>query len=175
MEQPPAPAFVELFRYNQWANQQVLLACEPLSEAELDRAVPGAYGTVRDILEHIVRSEGGYLRQLTGTRPQPSFRWEDRPSVTAMAAYAAEVGEALIEAARSIDPLQLVGSNWNGQATTFHALAVFIQIVNHGIEHRTNITTLLNQGLGEPPAVDGWGYLTAHPERFGYALHGSVE
>ncbi len=175
MEQNPEPAFVELFRYNQWANQQVLRACESLSDADLDTAVPGAYGTVREILEHIVRAEGGYLRQLTGTRPQPSFGWDDRPSLAALAAYAAEVGKGLIEAARTVDPAQLVSSNWNGQLTTFHALAVFIQIVNHGVEHRTNITTLLNQGLGQPPAVDGWGYLTGNPERFGYAPVGSAE
>jgi hypothetical protein len=35
------------------------------------------------------------------------------------------------------------------------------------IEHRTNITTIPNQGLQTPPAVGGWGYLDAHPDRFG--------
>jgi uncharacterized damage-inducible protein DinB len=43
---------------------------------------------------------------------------------------------------------------------------VYIQIINHGVEHRTNITTMLNQGLQKPPGVDGWGYLEAYPNRF---------
>jgi len=42
------------------------------------------------------------------------------------------------------------------------------QIMNHGVEHRTNITTILNQGLQTPPDVDGWGYLAALPDRFDY-------
>jgi uncharacterized damage-inducible protein DinB len=44
---------------------------------------------------------------------------------------------------------------------------VFIQIISHGIEHRTNITTVLNLGLQTPPQVDGWGYLESHADRFG--------
>ncbi len=34
------------------------------------------------------------------------------------------------------------------------------------IEHRTNITTILNQGLAQPPGVDGWSYLLGNPARF---------
>jgi hypothetical protein len=34
------------------------------------------------------------------------------------------------------------------------------------IEQRTNITTILNQGLQTPPDVDGWAYLDAHRDRF---------
>jgi uncharacterized damage-inducible protein DinB len=46
------------------------------------------------------------------------------------------------------------------------ARALFIQVINHGIEHRTNITTILSS-LGLPaPEVDGWGYLWAHPDQF---------
>jgi uncharacterized damage-inducible protein DinB len=48
----------------------------------------------------------------------------------------------------------------------YQARAVFLQIIDHGIEHRTNITTILNQGMQKPPEVDGWAYLAAHPERF---------
>jgi hypothetical protein len=44
---------------------------------------------------------------------------------------------------------------------------VYNQIIIHGIEHRTNITTILNQGLLTPPEVDGWAYMDAHPDRFG--------
>lgn len=163
-------AFLEFFRYNNWANQQVLQACLALSDSQLDTYVPGAYGTIRETLEHIVRSEASYVRQLTGTRPQPPFKWEDRPTVAAFSAYAAEVGEALIETASRVSPAQRVAAHWNDQAMDFQALAIFIQIINHGIEHRTNITTLLNQGIATPPAVDGWTYLTANPERFDLKL-----
>lgn len=63
-------------------------------------------------------------------------------------------------------PPNLSSRRRRGNQFRYQALAVFIQIIDHGIEHRTNITTILNQGLLTPPDVDGWGYLNAHPDRF---------
>ena len=59
------------------------------------------------------------------------------------------------------------------QGNMFHyqALAVFIQFINHGVEYRTNITTILSAGQHTSPTVDGWGYLSAHPERFDYEVN----
>ena len=53
--------FIEFIRYNNWANQQVLQACQNLSEDQLERMIPGAYGTIRGTLEHIVQGETFYL------------------------------------------------------------------------------------------------------------------
>ncbi len=166
MNETSEPAWIELFRYNNWANQQVLATCLELSAAQLETPLPGAYGTLRDTLEHILRSEAGYVRLLTGTRPQPAFRWEDRPDVPQMAEFAVQVGAALLDAASRVSPTDRITSEWDGRALEYHALAVFIQILNHGIEHRTNITTILNQGLAQPPGVDGWSYLLGNPARF---------
>ncbi len=73
MEPSSESTFLEFILYNNWANQQVLLACQKLSEEQLAAVIPGAYGTIRDTLEHIIRSEGYYLSLLTGSRPQPLF------------------------------------------------------------------------------------------------------
>jgi len=54
----------------------------------------------------------------------------------------------------------------DGNTLDYQARALFIQVINHGVEHRTNVTTILS-GLGLPaPEVDGWGYLFSHPDRF---------
>jgi len=129
--------------------------------------LPGAYGTIRETLEHIIRGEAGYVRLLTGNRPVPPFKWDDKPNVAEMASYAIQVGNALVETAQQIPPTNLIDQEMDGKKLRYQALAVFIQIVNHGIEHRTNITTILNQGLQTPPEVDGWGYLMSHLDRFG--------
>lgn len=159
--------FVEFIRYNNWANQQVLQACQNLSEDQLERMIPGAYGTIRGTLEHIIQGETFYLGLLTGSRPEPPFDWEARPGLKEMTAFSAQVGDALMEMARHTLPTDLVTEEEDGKQVHYQALAVFIQIINHGVEHRTNITTILNQGLAAPPQVDGWGYLDAHPDRFG--------
>ena len=158
--------FMEFILYNNWANHQVLQACQNLSADQLAAMIPGAYGTIRDTLEHIIRGEAHYLRLLTGNSPQPLFEWETRPSLAEMAAYAKQIGKALVDMAERIPPTSQVVGEDDGNQFRYQALAVFIQIINHGIEHRTNITTVLNQDLQTPPEVDGWGYLNAHPDRF---------
>jgi uncharacterized damage-inducible protein DinB len=158
--------FPELIRYNNWANRLVLDACKKLSDDQLATPIPGAYGTIRETLEHIVRAEAFYVELLTGDRPQPPFQWEARPGLDEVSDYADQVGRALIDVAdriRPTDPVDEQGEDWQ---LHYEALALFIQIIDHGIEHRTNITTILNQGLQEPPEVDGWAYLWAHPDRF---------
>ena len=166
MDTPSGSTFMEFIRYNNWANQQVLHACQNLSEAQLAATIPGAYGTIRDTLRHIIRAETHYLNLLTGSSPQPPFEWEAQPGLEAVTAYAAQVGEALEEMAQRTLPTDQVLEEYDGKQFRYQALAVFIQIINHGVEHRTNITTILNQGLQTPPEVDGWGYLNARPDRF---------
>lgn len=156
----------EFIRYNNWANRQVLDACRQLSEDQLSATIPGAFGTIRDTLQHIIRAEAGYLRLLIGERPEPTFDWEDKPDLVALTAYAAQVGEGLEHAANRVDLSQVIHQERQGEKRQYQALALFIQIINHGIEHRTNITTMLNQAQHEVPHVSGWGYLWAHPERF---------
>jgi uncharacterized damage-inducible protein DinB len=158
--------FTEFIRYNNWANRQVLAACQKLSEAELAAPIPGAYGTLRETLEHIIRAEASYVGRLTGKRPQPPFKWEDGPGLVEMTAFAAQVGDALEEMARRVPPEQFVYEEDEGEKFRYQALAIFIQIINHGVEHRTNITTVLNQAGQSPPEVDGWGYLWEHKDRF---------
>jgi uncharacterized damage-inducible protein DinB len=158
--------FLEFILYNNWANQKVFEACQNLSEAQLATMIPGAYGSIHATLGHLVASEAYYLRLLTGSSPQPRFKWEDQPGLAEITAYATQVGEALVDMAERTLPTDTVVEEADGKQYRYQALAVFIQIINHGIEHRTNITTMLNQGLLTPPEVDGWGYLDAHPEQF---------
>lgn len=167
-EMLPETTLAELIRYNNWANQQVLAACEQLDEEQLAATLPGSYGTVRSTLEHLIRSEAFYVSILTGQRPLPPFQWDAKPTLAEMREYAVLVGEALVDAIQRIRPTDLVYEEEEGQKFHYQAVVVFIQIINHGVEHRTNITTILSAGQQTPPGVDGWSYLFAFPERFTY-------
>jgi uncharacterized damage-inducible protein DinB len=166
MQIQPEPTLVEFIRYNTWANQQVLAACQALSEGQLLSNIPGAYGSIRETFRHLLFAEADYIGRITGTRPQPPFNWDDGPSLDEMSAYAAQVGQAFLEVIQRTAPTDLVHEEENGLTLDYEARHLFMQVVNHGIEHRTNITTLLNS-LGLPvPEIDGWGYMFAHPDRF---------
>ncbi len=166
MENQPESILVELIRYNNWANAQVLAACQKLTADQLAAAAPGTYGTISDTLGHILRAEADYVRRLTGDRSQPPFKWEDRLALADLSAFASQVAGALLDAIQRIPPTHIVHEEEDGNTMDYQARVLFIQVINHGIEHRTNITTILS-GLGlRAPEVDGWGYLFSHPEQF---------
>jgi uncharacterized damage-inducible protein DinB len=157
----------EFLNYNRWANLVLIDACIGLDDEQLASGLPGTYGTIYDTIVHIVRAEAGYCRTLTKARPAPPFAWDSHPPLAAIRPYAEQVGGALVTVAEQLDPSALVEGEWQGQIFRYKAATIFIQIVNHGVEHRTNITTILAQLGIQPPAIDGWGYMMAHPARMG--------
>jgi uncharacterized damage-inducible protein DinB len=175
MDNQPEPTLMELIRYNNWANAQIFSACLELSPEQRGASAPGAYGPIHETLGHIVFAEADYIGRMTGDYPKPSFRVEDGPTLADLAAFAGQVGAALLEAVQRIPPTHIVHEEEDGSTLDYQARHLFIQVINHGIEHRTNITTILS-GLGLPaPEVDGWAYLFAHPERFEMKEDNSVE
>jgi len=166
MKPQPESAFVELIRYNNWANAQVFAACQNLTADQLDTAASGVYGTIRDTMEHIIRAEADYIGRLTGNGPQPPFRWRAQAALADLVAFADTVAATMLDAIQRVPPDQIVHEEEDGNTLDYQARALFIQVINHGIEHRTNITTILS-GLGLPALeVDGWGYLFSHPDQF---------
>jgi uncharacterized damage-inducible protein DinB len=166
MNMQPEPTLVELIRYNNWANGKVFAACRTLSEEQLAASAPGVYGSIHATLGHIIAAEADYINRLTGEGPQPPFRWEDRPGLDDIFAFSSIVASALLDAVQRVPPDHIVHEEEDGNTMDYKASLLFIQVINHGIEHRTNITTIIS-GLDLPaPEVDGWGYLFTHPEPF---------
>jgi uncharacterized damage-inducible protein DinB len=86
--------------------------------------------------------------------------------MTDLNAYAGQVASSLLDAIQRTPPNYIVHEEEGGNTMDYQARVLFIQVINHGIEHRTNITTILS-GIGiSTPAVDGWGYLVSHPGQF---------
>jgi len=168
----PNELAAEFLYYNRWANLQLIDACSKLAPEQLASSAPGTYGTIYDTLVHIVRSEAGYFRRLSGVALPPSFDWETRPPLPEIRAFAERVSTALAQAAGE---LQMSDSfrrdwddpDWEGQRSDYRKVGLLIQVVNHGVEHRTNITTILAQQGIAPPALDGWEYMRLNPDRVG--------
>src|SRR5512143_1416148 len=166
MDFQPETTLIELILYNNWANARVLAACQELTADQLAATAPGTYGSIRDTLRHIIRAEADYVGRMRGEEPQPSFDWANKPELADVATYAGQVGEALLDTVQRTSPTFLVHEEDGQEFFDYHARLLFIQVIDHGIEHRTNITTIIS-GLGlTAPEVDGWGYLSSHPDRF---------
>ncbi len=147
----------DFFQYNLWANLRLLDACEQLSNAQLDATMIGTFGSVREILMHLFGSEEGYVRSFTGTTPTPPLK-----ELTTFAGFdelrrrAERSGKELITIAEQRNLSEIF--YLDGGTYESPAIIVVIQAIDHGIDHRSQIATMLSQQGIEPPDLDAWAY-----------------
>ena len=166
MSNQPEPTLIEFFRYNQWANQALLSICANLGDDVTTAEMPGAYGAIRDTFAHILRAQASFLKRIHGACPEPDFAWEGLPSFTQMAAYEVVLSAALLETLQRVPVTQNVHEAGEGWTFDYQSRLIFMSVVYHGIAHRTDITTALNNRGITLPELDIWGYQSAYPERF---------
>jgi uncharacterized damage-inducible protein DinB len=160
------PTMVEFFQYNHWANQELMGICINLSDEIITSSIPGSYGSIRDTFTHILEAEISFLKRIHGVYPEPDFKWEENPSLSQMMAYEIAVNEALLDTLQRVQATQNVHEEGNGWTFDYQARLIFMSVVYHGIAHRTDITTVLNNKGISLPELDVWGYEAAYPERF---------
>jgi uncharacterized damage-inducible protein DinB len=147
----------DFYRYNLWANLRLLDACAQLSDAQLDATLGGTFGSIRETLMHIFSAEEGYVRHFTGTAPTPRLKeMSTFPGFDELRRRAELSGRTLITIAEQGDLDQIFYLD-NGTYEV-PAIIVLIQAINHAIDHRSQISTLLSQQGIEPPELDGWAY-----------------
>lgn len=151
----------ELFLHNLWANQQLLRACQPLTEEQLAAYCEGTYGSIRETLLHIVRAEAGYLRTMGETPPESASRLGSEATVEELRESAAEIDEALAALAGRIGIKDTFSTRFEGRIYQLPGPRCLVQVINHATEHRSHVATILTQLGIEPPDLSGWAYLFA--------------
>ena len=147
----------DFFKYNLWANLRLLDACEDLTDAQLDATIKGTYGSVRVTLVHMLSGEEGYVRHFTGTAPTPRLReFTTFPGFDELRRRAELSGKELITIAEHGNISQVF--SLDDGTYEVPAIHVLIQAINHAVDHRSQIATLMSQQGIEPPELDGWSY-----------------
>ena len=143
-----------VLRHNAWANNTLLEFCAALEPGALDLSAAGTYGTLYGTLQHIVGGEQFYIRLLTGEVLGTPVRKTERRTLDDLIAIAALTGARAIDVAANDDAARVI-SPGEDQTTVGIVLA---QLVHHGNEHRTQVTTILGANGIEPPPVSARGY-----------------
>jgi uncharacterized damage-inducible protein DinB len=155
----PTDALTTLFSHNLWANLRLLEQCAALSSEQLAATIPGAYGSIRDTLQHIVVGEQLYFSLIsTGQRYD---RPKDAPPLTLaeMVEAVRTTGAGLMEWAPKVQASDTIPDEWDDR--TLHDLPktiILTQAINHATEHRAQVMTMLTQLGIEPPVLDSWTY-----------------
>ena len=150
----------DFFHYNLWANLCLLDACAHLSDAQLDATMIGTFGSVRETLMHMLAAEEGYARTLTGKILSPPLKdFPHFPGFDELRSRARASGEQLIAFAQQAEQEELKRILHLDEGTyDAPVIVVVIQAINHGIDHRSQIATLLSRQGIEAPGLDSWSY-----------------
>lgn len=149
----------DFFQYNLWANLCLLDACEQLTDAQLDAITTGVYGSVRQTLMHMLSSEEGYALHFEVPGPPPTPRLKEVttfPGFDELRRRAQWSGNELMAITERADLSEIF--HLDGGTYDAPAIVVLIQAINHAIDHRSQIATMLSQQGIEPPGLDGWSY-----------------
>lgn len=151
-------AYRHSFAHHAWATDRIFDACADLTPEQLQEPVPGTYGSIIEILRHIVQADSFYLWVLTDgrvTQISPTAQMGLDELRAAMASYTAEWTDYLT---LDLDPDSAAiehGDGWEFHAPLGLRLA---QVAHHGSDHRSQVCTALT-GLGRtPPEIDLWAY-----------------
>ena len=151
-----------LFHHNRWANLRLLEQCAALTGDQLDATLIGAYGSIRDTLQHIATAERSYHARIT--TGQPYRRPKDAPAMTIaeMRDSLSATGAGLIEWAAKVQPGDTVQVDWDGTPRDVPKTILLTQAINHATEHRAQVMGILTHLGIEPPELDAWMYFDQH-------------
>lgn len=156
-----ADTLATLFRHNTWANECLIELCAGLSDDQLDATLLGAFGSIRDTLEHIVTAERSYLSRISTGRPYRHPVTAPPLSLAEMLEWARASGDGLVQWAPQVQPSDVVEIDWDGVLRDVPKTILLTQAINHATEHRAQVMTILTQLGIEPPELDSWAYFDA--------------
>jgi uncharacterized damage-inducible protein DinB len=151
---------IDGFRHNAWATQQVLRACGGLSDDHLDTTVTGTYGSIIATLRHLVSSEAGYCRRLTGEEPDWYGERDDAVGLDELARRVDDLAARWDRfLAEPFDAERIFVIPWHdGIDRDVPAAIVLNQVLHHANEHRTQINTTLTSIGAQTPDLGFWDF-----------------
>jgi uncharacterized damage-inducible protein DinB len=152
-------------QHDVWATEKLIARCRTLTPAQLELTTPGTYGTIRATLQHIVSSDEGYLVRLLGqVLHETPFRGNDPATLDDIAAHLGHVKAAVerLFAGGHIDPDRVIPDTplRPAGAPRFEmaAWAPATQLVYHGVDHRSQVDTILSVHGLETIDLQVWPY-----------------
>ena len=151
-----------IFRYNQWANGQLIECCRKLSDDRLDAPLPGVSDSIRTLLLHIVGGQQTFVLRTKGRQHEGEWnRSSTWPGFDALLGVANSSGDELIAIAAALAADEDVDLPFAGKVYRYPKGFFLLHALEHGVEHRTDIKVALAQLGIQSPDLDAWNYAAA--------------
>ena len=146
----------DAFSHHVWATLRVLDTCAGLDETQLETTVPGTYGSIIDMIRHLVGGDVFYLNVLRGGEPEAFDELgADIPTMRSVMEAYDGVWQQLVSGAPdpAIDVVEYEDNGWETHAPL--GIRLF-QALYHGTDHRSQVCTALTTLGVEPPPIEVW-------------------
>ncbi len=151
---------IDCFRHNAWASHELLKICQELTDPQLQTTAIGTHGSIIATFRHIVSSESGYYRRLTGVEPQWLGLADDSPDIAELMRRNDDLAarwDRFLE--DPFDAERTFAIDWeDGNVRDVPAGVVLAQVIHHGSDHRSQICTMLTTLGVTIPAMGLWDY-----------------
>ena len=152
----------EMFRYNAWANGELFEFCRTLTDEQLDGAIPGISGTIRELMIHIVGGQQTFILRTKGRQHEGELsRESDWPGMDKLIDLMRETNDELIAIAEQLDGEAEAKLSYMGNSYRYPTRFFLVHAMEHAAEHRTEVKIALGQMGIETPDLDGWHYAEA--------------
>ena len=152
----------DLFRYNRWANLQLIDACRDLTAEQLGARAPGTSGSIRELLVHVVGGQQTSILRTKGRQHEGELaRGSAWPGFDALRSIAVSTSDELIQIAAAMDTDPEIDLPWRGKVYRYPMSFFLLHAFEHGIEHRTEIKVTMAELGVQRPDLDGWPYSEA--------------
>ncbi len=148
-----------LYRHHRWSWLTLFDELAKLPSDVLQLTTPGVYGTIHETITHTLLNERRFIEAIQSSAPVRLAPMPDPlPSLADLRAHFEGDAEDLIAAAGTVDADTMITGSYRGQTFDLHVVIPLFQAYNHGVEHRTDITTILAAHGHELPAVHLWAF-----------------
>ena len=149
----------EFFRHNTMMNERLLETCRGLSSEQLAATTAGTFGSIGATLVHLSNAQEGYAARILGHERPERLPEDPFPGFDVLSKRFSEGNRQLERAVTtSASDREIEVGGDEEETWKLPASLILLQAINHGTEHRSQISTILTQIGVEPPEMDGWTF-----------------
>lgn len=150
--------FLELYRYNDWANDRVSNAVTALPGEAFTRHLGGSHPSIRETFAHLIGAEWIWLERWLGNKPTARPDWYASPDASALAAHLRDLQARRATFLDGLDETRIESlcsfAYLSGKPDSQRLHDLLFHVVNHSTFHRGQIVSMLRQVGATPPATD---------------------
>jgi uncharacterized damage-inducible protein DinB len=147
-----------LYRYNAWANAQILEAAAQVTPAQFVAGGGASYDSIRDTLVHTLAAQWLYLERWQGRSPRAMPTPAQFPDVAAVGARWAEIEQATTTFVADLTDARLATvvayENFQGERWAYPLWQQMMHQVNHATQHRSEAAAMLTHAGHSPGWLD---------------------